>query len=303
MKLISESYKYRLQQLAGINEAWGVGNTTDKERGEAFEKTNERVPYKKDLMIYAIKGGFEVGLLFKTKNEKDQMPISKYRTILPMALGTHKSTGNEVLSAFHEIGQSESKARETGRRSAEAKNEWRLFNTKNILSMWLTGKMIDKAPDGFKGSKDSRMATVEVYFRPEVAKKIQAQQGAEKEQQSSERDRLVSKGMPEPEKTPVAPVKTAPAKPIVKKEEPKTIPIKSVAPEEKPVAKTKTPTKKEPVKQTIKPTTKPEKIEKPVDKRNQSTINNKERPGNKPALKPIGYKPKGKDKELNTYPD
>ena len=98
-------------------------------------------------------------------------------------------------------------------------------------------------------------------------------------------------------------IAAAPAKPIVKKEEPKTIPIKSVAPEEKPVAKTKTPTKKEPVKQTIKPTTKPEKIEKPVDKRNQSTINNKERPGNKPALKPIGYKPKGKDKELNTYPD
>ena len=224
--MLSESYIKRMQRLAGINEAWVIGNTTDKEREDAFAKSNERVPYKKDLMIYAIKGGFEVGLLFKTNNAKDKMPISKYRTVLPMALGMHKSTGNEVLSAFHEIGQSESKARETGRRSAEAKNEWRLFKTKNILSMWITGKTFDKAPPKFKGSTDSRMSTVEVYFRPEVAKKIQAQQNAEKGQKAIDKDNLVKKGMQEPEK------EVGVNAPVIKKQEPRQLPIKSIAPKQ-----------------------------------------------------------------------
>ena len=282
MVLLSESYKNRLKQLAGILDeaSWGTGNTSDAEREEAFAKTNERVPYKKDLMIYAIKGGFEIGLLFKTKNEKDQMPIAKYRTVLPLAIGMGRK-GNEVLSAFHEIGQSESKARETGRRSAEAKNEWRLFKTKNILSMWLTGKTFNTAPQGFKGGSDSRMSTVEVYFKPDVAKKIQAQQNTEKEQQAGEREKLVSRGMPEPENKQIA-------TPTVKKQEPRQLPIKSVAPIEKakPAVKMSPATNKKP---TMKPAVKPIEKEK-------SAINK-----SKPTVKPLGYKPK--EKELNTYVD
>ena len=244
MNLLSETYKKRLQKLAGINEAWGTGNVSDVEREKAFSKTNERVPYKKDLMIYAIKGGFEIGLLFKTKNEKDQMPIAKYRTVFPVAIGINKR-GNEVVSAFHKIGQSESKARETGRRSAEAKNEWRLFKTHNILSMWLTGEMFDTAPSGFKGSHDSRMTTVEAFFNPAEAKKIQAQQQAEKTQQTDKKQQMVNRGAQEPinkpiDKKPIAPkptqkpVQKEPVKPIQKPvQKQPIIPVKKEEPIEK----------------------------------------------------------------------
>ena len=229
MKPLSESYIKRLKQLAGIDEAFG-DTTTDADREEAFAKTNERVPYKKDLMIYAIKGGFEIGLLFKTNNDKDKMPISKYRTVLPLAIGMNKK-GNEVVSGFHKIGQSESEARKTGKRSAEAKNEWRLFKTKNILSMWLTGKTFDKAPDGFKGSRDSRMTTVEAFFNPAEAKKIQLQQNAEKEQKSGIKKQLTA--TPQPVK-PTTPINKKPAKIAPK-------------PEIKPIEKTKAVSTKKPL--------------------------------------------------------
>lgn len=189
MKIISESYKDRLKKLAGIlNEA----TATEEERQKAFAKTNERVPYKKDLMKYAIQNGLEVGLLFKTNNDKDKMPMSKYRTMFPLALGTNKS-GNESVVGFHKVGQSESEARKTGRRSAEAKDEWRLFKTKNILSMWLTGEMFDKAPSGFKGSNDSRMSNVEVYFKPLEAKRLQQKMKEEETKKEEERNRILGR--------------------------------------------------------------------------------------------------------------
>ena len=189
MAIISESYKNRIKKLAGIiSEA----TATEDERQKAFAKTNERVPYKKDLMKYAIQNGLEVGLLFKTNNDKDKMPMSKYRTMFPLALGTNKS-GNESVVGFHKIGQSESEARKTGRRSAEAKDEWRLFKTKNILSMWITGETFDKAPTGFKGSNDSRMANVEVYFKPLEAKRLQEKMKEEERKKEEERNRILGR--------------------------------------------------------------------------------------------------------------
>ena len=139
--------------------------------------------------------------------------------------------GNEVVSGFHKIGQSESEARKTGKRSAEAKNEWRLFKTKNILSMWLTGKTFDKAPDGFKGSRDSRMTTVEAFFNPAEAKKIQLQQNAEKEQKSGIKKQLTA--TPQPVK-PTTPINKKPAKIAPK-------------PEIKPIEKTKAVSTKKPL--------------------------------------------------------
>jgi len=190
MNFLSESYKNRIKTLAGIiSEA---GSTSEADRQKAFAKTNERVPYKKDLMIYAIKNGLEIGLLFKTKNEKDTMPISKYRTIQPLAIGTNKK-GNECIVGFHKIGQSESEARRTGRRSAEAKDEWRLFKTKNILSMWLTGEKFDKAPKGFKGSSDSRMSNIEVYFKPLEAKRLQAKTAAEERAKEEQKNKFLGR--------------------------------------------------------------------------------------------------------------
>lgn len=189
MRIISESYKNRIKKLAGIiSEA----SATEDERQKAFAKTREAVPYNKDLMKYAIENGLEIGILFKTDNDKDKMPISKYRTILPCALGTNKS-GNESLVAFHKIGQSESEARKTGRRSAEAKDEWRLFNTKNIYKMWITGEYFDKSPSGFKGSNDSRMANVEVYFKPVEAKRLQKKMKEEERKKEEEKNRILGR--------------------------------------------------------------------------------------------------------------
>ena len=172
--------------------------------------------------------------------------------------------------------------------------------------MYFTGKTFQKAPPKFKGSTDSRMSTVEVYFKPEVAKKIQTQQNTEKTQQAGEREKLVKRGLPEPEKQ-IGSINTVPS---VKKQEPRELPIKSIAPKQTDNTK---PVKKTEQKPVVKPTTKPMKpvinpkpktkpIEKPVEK-DKSTINNKERPGYKPAIKPLGHKPKNKDKELKTYPD
>lgn len=190
MILLSETYKNRIKALAGIlSEAEA---TTDADRQAAFSKTNERVPYKKDLMIYAIKNGLEIGLLFKTNNEKDKMPISKYRTLQPLALGTNK-IGNECVVGFHKIGQSESEARKTGRRSAEVKDVWRLFKTKNVLSMWFTGNKFDKSPNGFKGSNDSRMSNVEVYFKPLEAKRLQAATAAEEVAKEEQKNKFLNK--------------------------------------------------------------------------------------------------------------
>jgi len=190
MGFLSESYKSRIKALAGIlSEA---GATSEADRQIAFAKTNERVPYKKDLMIYAIKNGLEIGLLFKTNNEKDKMPISKYRTLQPLALGTNKK-GNECIVGYHKIGQSESEARKTGRRSAEIKDEWRLFKTKNILSMWFTGNKFDKSPAGFKGSNDSRMSNIEVYFKPLEAKKLQAATATEEKAKEEQKNKMINR--------------------------------------------------------------------------------------------------------------
>ena len=193
MKFLSETYKRRIKELAGIlSEA---GSTSEADRQKAFAKTNERVPYKKDLMIYAIKNGLEIGLLFKTKNDKDTMPIAKYRTLQPLALGTNKK-GNECVVGYHKIGQSESEAIKTKRRSAEAKDVWRLFKTKNILSMWITGEKFEKAPEGFKGSSDSRMSNVEVYFKPLEAKRLQKQSDLEQKQKEEQKNKMLGKDLP-----------------------------------------------------------------------------------------------------------
>jgi len=138
--VISESYKKRLQELAGIPVTTEVVLTevTDAERNLAFAGSNKRVPYNKDLMIQAIKEGREIGILFQSDNEKYKMPVAKYRIIRPVALGISKA-GNSVIRILHVFGQSESEARKTGIRSQEAENVWRLIKASNIKSMWMTG--------------------------------------------------------------------------------------------------------------------------------------------------------------------
>jgi mRNA-degrading endonuclease RelE of RelBE toxin-antitoxin system len=153
--LISESYKERLQKLAGI-----LSEATEQEKELAFKYSNQRVPYNKDLMIQAINEGREIGVLFQSNNEKYKMPVAKYRIIYPVALGLSKK-GNAVIRAFHKMGQSESEAIKTGRRSAEVENDWRLLKVSNIKSMWFTGNLF-RGPLEAYNPHDKSMITVEV---------------------------------------------------------------------------------------------------------------------------------------------
>lgn len=169
--LISESYKNRLRELAGIKiilEAEG-----DDERTSAFAMSNQRVPFNKDLMIQAIQEGREVGILFQSNNEKYKMPTSKYRTIFPVAIGTSKA-GKQVIRAVHKIGQSESAALKTGKRSQEVKDEWRMFKVSNIKSMWFTNRLFSIAPKNYNAA-DKGMVNVEVAADFAKIKRFQAE--------------------------------------------------------------------------------------------------------------------------------
>lgn len=184
MTLISEKYKHRLKRLAGIITEV-VYDFSSEEREKAFVGFDQRVKYDKDLMVKAIREGWEVGILFFSKNDKYQMRTYKSRIICPVALGISKK-GNPVLRAFHKVGQSEGaglKQRGAGEknwRSTEVKDEWRLFKISNISRMWLTGRFfqVGELRDSRNGAsystgKDKAMTSVEIQFNSSVAKKFQ----------------------------------------------------------------------------------------------------------------------------------
>ena len=185
--LLSESYKIRLQELAGIKPT--PQESSEEERSSAFALSNQRVPYSKDLMVQAINEGREVGILFQSNNEKYKMPTSKYRTIYPVALGTSKA-GNEVLRAVHKIGQSESAARKTKKRSQEVKDEWRMFKVENIKSMWFTGKFFDIPPKHYNAA-DKGMVNVEVFAEFDKIKEFQSQLFAQAKKEEKPKPKIV----------------------------------------------------------------------------------------------------------------
>jgi len=163
--LLSEGYKERLQKLAGIV----LLEVSNAEKEAAFRNSNQRIPFNKDLMIQAIKEGREIGILFQSNNEKYKMPVSKYRIIYPVAIGTSKA-GNQVLRAVHRMGQSESAAMKTGLRSQEIEDEWRMFKISNIKSMWFTGNFFSVPPKNYNAA-DKGMVNVEVAANfPEIKK-------------------------------------------------------------------------------------------------------------------------------------
>jgi len=135
---------------------------SDADKNAMFAKSNERKAFNRDFMKQAIENGFEVGLSFKSDNDEYTMPTTKYRIIWPVVMGTTKK-GNLAIRGYHIVGQSEKKAIETGIRSAEAENEWRLFNTKNIKGMWLTGRIFTDLPSNYN-PQDKSMNSVTVSF-------------------------------------------------------------------------------------------------------------------------------------------
>lgn len=168
--LLSESHKKRLQELAGIN----IPTESDilLEIGDLYANSSKRVKFDMNIMKQAIEGGLEVGLIFQSNNDKYKMPIWKTRIVQPVAMGYDKK-GQLVIRGIHVEGQSEKKAIETGVRSAQAKNEWRLFKAANIKSMFMTGRMFSSVALPGYNPNDSAMTDVIVSFSPEKARTSQ----------------------------------------------------------------------------------------------------------------------------------
>jgi len=147
------------------------------EKTKAYAKSNERVPFNPELMKQAIMQGREIGLNFKSNNDKYTMPATKTRLIHPVAFGVNKS-GNQVVRGLHITGQSEKEAIRTGQRSAEIDAEtegmgaWRMFKTENIKSMWFTDRFFSDDIPGYNPN-DRGMASIYVSYNPKTAKKYQ----------------------------------------------------------------------------------------------------------------------------------
>lgn len=165
---VSAIYTEKLKRLSGIvSEALDTSKQPDP-----FARSNERVPFSQDLMRQAIEQGLVVGLLFQSNNSKYKMPVAKYRNIMPVAMG-YDNDGQLVFRGVHVKGQSEKKARETGVRSAEASNEWRLFKASNVKSMFFTGDFFTKIPIGGYVENDSAMPRQIVAFDANKARSYQ----------------------------------------------------------------------------------------------------------------------------------
>jgi len=167
--LLSESYKNRIQQLAGIKP---LGEAMDMSTKSAImNKSTNRTSFNLDVMKKAIQQGQEVGINFQSNNKKYKMPTTKARIIWPVAIGVDKS-GDMVVRGYHITGQSEKKARATGARTAEAENEWRLFKVKNIKTMWLTDRPFNGPLPGYN-PRDTAMTSVIASYDPGKAKRYQ----------------------------------------------------------------------------------------------------------------------------------
>jgi hypothetical protein len=167
--LLSESYKNRLKELAGIKSLIEAMDSNSKTA--AMNKSSDRFNFSIDSMEQAINQGREIGLNFQSRNSKYTMPTTKSRIIWPVALGTDKN-GNLVVRGYHVVGQSEKKAIETGIRSAEAIDEWRLFKVDNIKSMWFTDNFFSQPLPGYK-ERDSAMISMIASYNPSKARAYQ----------------------------------------------------------------------------------------------------------------------------------
>lgn len=163
--IISETYKNRLKELAGIQ----LNEIEFDKKMELFGKDRGKFTFNQNAMVQAIKNGAEVGISFQSDNEKYKMPVAKYRIIHPVAIGTSKD-GNLVVRAIHIAGQSEKEAIQTGRRSAETENVWRLLSAKNIKNMWFTGRYFSDVLPGYSKNDSSMRSQIASFDRNEAIK-------------------------------------------------------------------------------------------------------------------------------------
>lgn len=162
--LLSETYKDRLRALAGLD----LNESIIQEANDLYSNSNKRVKFDVNIMKQAIENGMEIGMIFQSNNDKYKMPIWKTRIVQPVAMGYDKK-GQLVVRGIHVTGQSEKKAIETGSRSAQATNEWRLFKISNLKSMFLTGRLFTKLSLPGFNPNDSAMSSIISVFNPQKA--------------------------------------------------------------------------------------------------------------------------------------
>jgi hypothetical protein len=208
--LLTESYRSRLIELAGIK----INRFASllKEVEDMYANSDKRVKFDINIMKQAIEGGMEVGMVFQSNNEKYTMPTWKMRVIQPVAMGYDKK-GQLVIRGVHVVGQSEKKAIQTGVRSAEAKNEWRLFKASNVKSMFLTGKMFDTVSLPGYNPNDSAMTSVIASFNPQKAATYQKQLQAVKQAPIEPTEKPIEK--PAVKQTPVVKTPKPPKAPTL----------------------------------------------------------------------------------------
>ncbi len=181
--LISEEYKKRIQKLAGLHIIEEKIDFTSQDLTKAYDKSWQRVVgFNIDMIKEAIKEGRAIGISYKSNN----MPVIKFRVVLPVTLGTYKTKSGvkTKLSAFHLAGQSERSAERTGKRSQEAKNEWRLFDLSpaKFKSMWFTDSYFYEYPPGYKkGDKRFESITDEYDAGKALAEKISREENGKEE--------------------------------------------------------------------------------------------------------------------------
>jgi len=147
-------------ELAGLISIQEAIDFSREDLTQTYDKSSQRVMgFDLNLIKQAIREGRAIGISYKSTD----MPVTKFRVILPVTVGTYKTKSGVPLklSAFHLAGQSERAAQKTGIRSAEPQSVWRLFDldTKSFKSMWLSDKFFYEYPPGYKKG-DKRFANI-----------------------------------------------------------------------------------------------------------------------------------------------
>ena len=170
--LLTESYKNRLKELAGLKPSKIYSLL--KEEEDLYANSSKRIKFDINVMKQAIEGGQEIGMIFQSNNDKYRMPIWKIRIVQPVAMG-YNSKGKLLVRGIHVYGASEKEAIITGKRSAEANNVWRIFNVKdNLKSMFLTGRLFQDVSLPGYNPNDSAMNSIIAKFNPAEAVKRQS---------------------------------------------------------------------------------------------------------------------------------
>ena len=101
--LLSESYKIRLKELAGLTSLDEAMDPVSK--SNAMKKSSERFTFDRNKMKEAIEQGREIGLSFQSNNSNYKMPVTKYRIVWPVAMGIDKKGNLGEPSVFFDAAE------------------------------------------------------------------------------------------------------------------------------------------------------------------------------------------------------